>query len=231
MRMLMTMAIAAAVVAPCTTAAAQDADRKVADGGITAPGWTGRIDANAAANGQSINDTKLMAMGGDLHVVTGPAATYWNAANRATGEYTVKATFKEPAYMALNNHPHPYGIVVGGDALDSDAPKYLYCAAYGNGRFIMRGFGPKPFQLNGRGEENAAIHKAGAKGEPVTQEIAVTVRRDKVECAVNGTVVGSYPRSAVVADGRLATTDGLYGFRIGHNAEAMVSGLTMTPVK
>lgn len=231
MRMLITMITVAAVMAPCATAAAQDADRKVAGGGITAPGWTGRIDAAAAANGQTINDAKLMAMGSDLHVVTGPAATYWSPANSATGEYTVKATFKEPAYMSLNNHPHPYGIVVAGNDLDGDAPRYLYCAAYGNGRFIMRGFGPKPFQLNGRGEEHAAIRKAGAKGEPVTQEVAVTVRSDKVECAVNGTVVGSYPRSAVVADGRLATTDGLYGIRIGHNAEAVVSGLTMTPVK
>ena len=40
-----------------------------------------------------------------LHVTTGPAVTYWNPANTASGDYTVKATFKEPAYMALNDHP------------------------------------------------------------------------------------------------------------------------------
>ena len=31
---------------------------------------------------------------GGLHVTTGPAVTYWNPANVAKGDYTVKATFK-----------------------------------------------------------------------------------------------------------------------------------------
>lgn len=208
-----------------------DQDRKVAGGGITVPGWMGKIDARAAASGQSINDAKLERQGDALHVVTGPAATYWNPANRATGTYTVRATFREPEFMALNNHAHPYGIVVAGAAMDSAEPRYLYCAAYGNGRFIMRGFGPEPFQLNGRGEEHAAISKASDKGQPVTQEIAVTVHADRVDCAINGQVVGSYPKSQVVGEGRLATTDGIYGIRIGHNAEATISGLTMTVIR
>jgi len=31
-----------------------------------------------------------------------------------------------------------------------------------------------------------------------------------------------------VTDGRLKSTDGVYGIRFGHNTEATVSGLTMT---
>src|SRR5690606_33535355 len=120
-------------------------------------------------------------------------------------------------YGALNNHPHPYGIVVGGSDMGSDNQRYLYCAAYGNGNFIVRGFGPEPFQLNGRrGEAHDAVNKAAAKGEPVEQEIALSVRGDKVECAINGQVVGSYDRAAVVGEGKLASTDGVFGFRIGH---------------
>ena len=42
------------------------------------------------------------------------------------------------------------------------------------------------------------MHKAAGPGEPVTQEIAVSVKGDKVECAINGTVVGSYDKAAVV---------------------------------
>ena len=68
--------------------------------------------------------------------------TYWNPANKATGNYTVKATFTEPKYMSLNNHPHPYGIVIAGNDLGTPQQSYLYCAAYGNGKFIVRGFGP-----------------------------------------------------------------------------------------
>ena len=42
---------------------------------------------------------------------------YWNPANKASGNYTVKATFSEPKYMNLNNHPHPYGIAIAGNDL------------------------------------------------------------------------------------------------------------------
>ena len=105
--------------------------------------------------GQSLNNAKFAPDGKDLRVTTGPAVTYWNPANKATGNYTVKATFKEPKYMNLNSHPHPYGIAIAGNDLGTDQQSYLYCAAYGNGNFIVRGFGPAPFQMNGRrGETN-----------------------------------------------------------------------------
>jgi hypothetical protein len=210
-------------------AMAQDASRAVSGGGISAPGWMGKIDAGEAARGMKLEDAKLMAMGGGLHVVTGPAVTYWNPANRAMGDYTVKATFREDKYMELNNHAHPYGIVIGGNDMGTDQMSYLYCATYGDGRFIVRGFGPAAFQVNGRrGETNEAINKAAAKGQPVSQEIAVSVRGDKVECSVNGTVVGSYDKAAVVGAGKLKATDGLYGIRVGHNAETVVTGLAMS---
>ena len=162
-------------------------------------------------------------------MTTGPAVAYWNPANTASGNYTVKATFKEPKYMNLNNHPHPYGIVIAGNDMGTDQQSYLYCAAYGNGTFIVRGFGPAPFQMNGgRGAANPAVHKAAGPGEPVTQEIAVSVKGDKVECAINGTVVATYDKSALVTAGKLKSTDGVYGIRFAHNTEALVTGLTMT---
>ena len=52
--------------------------------------------------------------------------------------------------MGLNDHPHPYGVFIGGNDLGTDNQRYLYCAAYGNGNFIVRGFGPAAFQMNGR---------------------------------------------------------------------------------
>ena len=137
-----------------------DTNRLVADGGISVPGWTGKIDSNAERAGQTIKDAKLVSEGAALHVTTGPAVTYWNPANKATGNYTVTATFTESKYMNLNTHPHPYGVVIAGNDMGTAQQSYLYCAAYGNGTFIVRGFGPEPFQMNGRGAENAAVHKA-----------------------------------------------------------------------
>lgn len=224
----MTYTLAAAFLLAAGAAAAQDADRSAEDGGIHVDGWMGVVDARAAGNGATLEDARFAAEGDGLRVVTGPATTYWTD-RRLTGDYTVRATFTEPEYMALNNHPHPYGIVVAGNEMGTDGQSLLYCAAYGNGRFIVRGFGPEPFQLNGRrAEEHAAVNRAADRGEPVTQEIAVSVRGNTVECEINGTVVASYDRSDVVADGRLASTDGVYGLRFAHNTEAVVTGLSVT---
>jgi hypothetical protein len=231
MRLVYGYALAVAAVmstAPAIVAQQGEAARAVAGGGITVSGWTGKVDANEEKNGQTINSAKLAQEGKDLHVTTGPATTYWNPANKASGNYTVKATFTEPKYMNLNSHPHPYGIMIAGNDLGTPEQSYLYCAAYGNGNFIVRGFGPAPFQMNGRGEPNAAVKKAAGPGEPVTQEIAVSVKGDKVECAINGTVVGSYDKAALVTAGKLKSTDGVYGIRFAHNTDATVSGLTMT---
>lgn len=232
MRLVHTAALpltALLLAVPATAALAQDTARAVG-GGITAPGWMGKVDAREAAAGMTVDSARFMPMGADgFHVTTGPITTYWNPANTASGTYTVKATFNEPRYMSLDNHPHPYGILVGGSDMGTDQQRYLYCAAYGNGNFIVRGFGPEPFQLNGRrGETHAAVNKAAGKDQPVTQEIAVTVTDENVQCAINGTVVGTYPKADVLGTGKLASTDGVYGLRIGHNTDVMVTGLAVT---
>ena len=87
---------------------------------LSAAGWAGKIDANEQRQGKTINDAKFGKEGSAFHVTTGPAVTYWNAANQASGNYTVKATFNEPKYMNLNDHPHPYGIVIGGAGMGTD---------------------------------------------------------------------------------------------------------------
>lgn len=196
-----------------------EAVHKVEGGGISVPGWTGKADEG------EVSETKFVAEGSDFHITTGPAATYWNPAMTAKGDYTVKATFTEPKYMNLNSHPHPYGIMIAGNDLGTAQQSYLYCAAYGSGTFIVRGFGPEPFQMNGRrGEPNAAVHKAAGPGEPVTQEISMSVKGGKVTCSINGTEVASYDKAAVVTAGKLKSTDGVYGLRLAHNTDVIVSG-------
>ncbi|HEU5238183.1 MAG TPA: hypothetical protein VFU37_13690 [Pyrinomonadaceae bacterium] len=204
-----------------------ETSRSVAGGGVMVPGWTGKIDAKEETAGMTLNSAKFAKEGDALHVVTGPAVTYWNAANKASGNYTVKATFREPKFMNLNTHPHPYGIVIAGNSLGTDQQSYLYCAAYGSGKFIVRGFGPAPFQMNGRGTDDPAVNKV-AVGDPVTQEIAMSVKDDKIECSINNKVVATYDKSALVTDGKLKSTDGVYGLRFAHNTEVFVTGLKMT---
>jgi len=230
MNLVYGVASALLLVAPGLYAQAPgEPSRAVAGGGISAPGWTGKVDASEEKAGLTLQSAKFAKDGDALKITTGPATTYWNPANKATGNYTVKATFNEPKYMNLNSHPHPYGIVVAGNDLGADDQSYLYCAAYGNGNFIVRGFGPGPFQMNGgRGGANPAVNKAAGQGQPVTQEIAISVKGDRAECIINGTVVAGYDKAALVTAGKLKSLDGIYGLRFAHNTEVIVTGLSMT---
>lgn len=201
-----------------------DQSKTVAGGGISVAGWQGVADRNAP-----IANAKFAAEGSGFHITTGPAATYWNPANTASGDYTVSATFTEPKYMNLNSHPHPYGIVIAGNGLGTADQSYLYCAAYGDGNFIVRGFGPRPFQMNGQeGEANAAVHKAAAPGQPVTQDIAMSVKGGAVTCSINGKEVAHYTKADLVSAGKLKSTDGVYGLRSAHNTEVIVSNFKVT---
>ncbi|MGH9819307.1 MAG: hypothetical protein ACRD43_03985 [Pyrinomonadaceae bacterium] len=201
----------------------------VTGGGVLVKGWTGQIDAKEKTAGMTLNNAKLASEGKGLHVTTGPAVTYWNPANTAKGDYTVSATFLEPKYMNLNDHPHPYGIMIAGNDLGTENQSYLYCAAYGNGTYIIRGFGPQPFQMGGRAPvADAAVNKAAGVGQPVTQEIAITVKGQTVSCSINKKVVASFDKSALVTAGKLKSTDGVYGIRFAHNTDALVTGLKVT---
>jgi hypothetical protein len=116
------IAVALAMLAtPVIGAQGQETTRTVAGGGIPAKGWQGTADGAG-----KVEDATLSDEGKDRHVTTGPAMTYWNPANKATGNYTVKATFNEPKYMNLNNHPHPYGIVIAGNDMGTPTASYLY---------------------------------------------------------------------------------------------------------
>ncbi len=71
--------------------------------------------------GQVLNNAKLAPEGKGLQVTTGPAVTYWNPANKAAGQLHREGDVQRANYMSLNNHPHPYGIVIGGNDMGTDA--------------------------------------------------------------------------------------------------------------
>lgn len=78
------------------------------------------------------------------------------------------------------------------------------------------------------GEANDAVHKAAGKGQPVIQDVALSVKGSNVECSINGTVVARYDKALLVTGGKLKSTDGTYGLRFAHNTDVIVTGLTMT---
>ena len=228
-----TIALAVGVLVSSVDARQGDPDRVVPGGGITGAGWMGNvIDAGSLKQGRSINDSKFVASGSSITINAGPNNIYWNTAHVANGDFTVKATFAESNHLKHSNHPHPYGLFIGGKDLDTPKANLLYCSAYGNGTFIMRGFAPDTangtFRLGGnRGTANEAIRKAGPDGT-VTQDISISVRGGNVTCNINGTDVATYPVTEVVGAGKLASTNGIVGLRIGHNMDVVVTGLAIT---
>jgi hypothetical protein len=222
-----TIAIAAVVLAAVASLSAQfDRDRVIPGGGIFVEGWTGKIDAGSTRQGRTLNDSKFVQEGNALHVTAGPATTFWNPANTASGDYSVKATFVEPRFMELNSHAHSYGIVIGGNNMGTDQMSYIYCVAYGDGNALVRGFGPAVFTLLGT-SPNPAVHKAAGVGQPVTQEISWSVKGGRAECSINGAVVAGYDKAQLVGSGKLQSTDGVYGVRFSHNVEAVITGFAM----
>lgn len=222
LRIVSSMFIAALAVAPLS---AQDADRTVKDGGIKVEGWKGRVDRRAATQGKSVADSKLAMDGTALRLSVGPAGNFWNPSHTASGDYTVKATFKEHKMAA--SHPHSYGIFIGGADLESETETLMYCIAYGNGTYSIKTFnGPKVTTIVDR-EASAALKKADANGES-TNEIGWRVAGDKASCMINGTAVKTLEKSEAVAADKLKSFDGGYGLRVSHNLELSVTGLAMT---
>ena len=230
MRLVYASALAiglAVVMSTAPTAQGQDQDRVVPGGGITAPGWKGMVDKSSANFKHTVNDSKFVLAGNTITMNIGPAAVYWNPANTASGDYTISASFSEPTYMTVNTHPHPYGIFIGGKNMDTDQMSLLYCTAYGDGSFLVRGFSPTATPSGvftvGRKTPSPAVHKAEAIGKPVTQDISVSVKGDNVSCSINGTEIWTAPKASVIGAGKLDSTDGIYGLRTSHNVDVIVT--------
>ncbi len=214
-------AVAIALVVPAGLSA-QDADRKVAGGGV-APGWKGKVDANNK-QGLTINDSKFTMQGGNLMFVIGPPAIYWNPAHVAKGDFTVKGTFKDVVSEA--GHPHSAGVFIGGTNLDTDEQSYTYCVAYTDGSFMIRQFTGLKVATLSRKAPHAAVHQPGPTG--ATNEIGWTVKGGRAECVINGQVVAGYDKGQAVGAVTFQPTDGVFGIRVTHNMNLTVTGFGLS---
>ena len=97
MRLLHVPALAAAILmaspAVMNAQGKMETSRTIEGGGISVPGWTGKIDAKEEQAGQTLKSAKLAKEGNALHVTTGPAVTYWNPAQQSDRELHGKGDF------------------------------------------------------------------------------------------------------------------------------------------
>lgn len=210
--------------AATATAAGGDADRSVA-GGIQVDGWKGKVDAGAARDGKTVNDSRVAMSGGNIDMKIGPAAIYWADANTASGNYEVKASFTERAHKP--NHPHSYGLFIGGSDLETDQQAFAYCIVYADGTYSVKYFNGANVETVADRAKHDAIRKADANGS-ATNEVGWRVRGDRASCVINGTEVQSWPASQLVGTGKLKSLDGTYGVRVSHNIDVSMTPITVT---
>lgn len=180
-------------------------------------GWMLRVDRSTeAADPDAPGPIKMMPMGAGFHITTPQAAVFWNAANTASGNYTLKATFKLNKSTGFLEY---YGLIFGGSDLAGAGQQYLYFVITDDGTWLVKR------RMGGSAQEvsektpNSAIKKPDASGS-CTNTLEVRVMADKIDFVVNGTVVKSLPKT-----GPAAKTDGLYGLRINHHLDVQVDGL------
>jgi hypothetical protein len=180
-------------------------------------GWMVRADrSTSASDPDGAGAIKFMAMGGGFHAVNPQAAVYWNPANTASGNYTVKGTF---TLLKPSGHTNYYGLVFGGSDLDNAKQNYTYFLVAQDGTWLVKKRTGDTATDNVLPKTaNAAVKKPGADGKS-TNDLEVRVGADKIDYVVNGTVVGSSPKAGI-------KTDGIYGIRVNHLLEVQIDGLS-----
>jgi hypothetical protein len=170
-------------------------------------GWKVRADrSTSATDPDGAGKIQFMAMGKGFHAINPQAAVYWNPANTAKGNYTLKGTFTLNEPSGHNNY---YGLVFGGSALDGPQQTYNYFLIAQDGSFLVkRRVGDAKTEDVVAKMANAAIKKPEGNGKS-TNVLEVRVLGDKIEYVVKGTVVGSSPKAG-------ASTDGIWGIRVNH---------------
>jgi hypothetical protein len=183
-------------------------------------GWKMRVDRSTSASDPDAAGTiKFVTMGAGFHATNPQAASYYNPANAAAGNYTVKATFN---LVKPSSHTNYYGLVFGGNALDGATQEYLYFMVGQDGSFMVKHrAGDATHDVVARAA-NDAVKKPDATGKS-SNALEVRVSASKIDFAVNGTVVASTPKS-----GMAAKTDGVYGLRVNHQLEVHIDGLAMS---
>src|SRR6202171_6222803 len=133
-------------------------------------GWKLRVDRSmSASDPDAAGDIKFVEMGSGFHATNPTAAVYWNPANTATGNYTLKGTF---TLMKPSGHNNYYGLVFGGSALEAAQQSYLYFVVAQNGTWLIkRGDGEATSNVAPK-TPNDAVKKPDASGQS-TKALAV----------------------------------------------------------
>lgn len=188
-----------------------DPDRAV-KGGNFPSGWNVRPDRGTP------DAIKFSISGNVYHFMMGSAGTFYRSDWTKSGDYKFSARLTQ---KAAPSHPISYGLMIGGSDMAGPNQTYSYFLVRNLGEFyIANKEGDKrPIAIAGW-TSNPAIVKQADDGHQ-TNTLRIQVQGGDVIFFVNDKEVDRLPRTKL-------HTDGLYGFRIGHNLDVDVDQI-MTP--
>lgn len=184
----------------------------------TPAGWKMRVDkSTSASDPDGSGAIKFVTMGTGMHATNPQAATYFNPANTATGNYVLKGSF---TLVKPSSHANYYGLVFGGAEMDGANQNYLYFVVAQDGTFLIKHRAGEATHDVQAKTPHAAVAKPDASGKSVNN-LEVRVQASKIDYLINGQTVHSTPKS-----GMTVKTDGLYGARVNHQLEVHIDGLS-----
>lgn len=206
------------------TQRAKEADptNKVA-GGVTVPGWKGRIDPQAAAQGMKLADAKFAPMGKDIHITSGPAAIYYNPKDAVKGDYTVTASFSQ---TKAPSHPEAYGLFVGGANLEDPTQSYVYFLTRGDGKYLINHRAGADIHKIVDWTDTDATVKQDAAGK-ATNVLSIRATKDSVTFLANGKPVRTFSKAEMHG----FSAEGQTGIRVNHNLDVHVAGFQVKKAK
>jgi hypothetical protein len=183
-------------------------------------GWKMRSDHSSnASDPDAAGANKFLTSGSGFHAINPMAAVYWNPANTVTGNFTLKGTFK---LIKSTGEDEYYGLIFGGSGLEGAMQSYTYFMVTDDGTYLIKRRDGSGTQGISAKTPSPAVKKPDASGS-ATNELEVRVKADKIDFAINGTVVTSLPKT-----GPAAKTDGIYGIRINHQLDVQIDGFSMS---
>ena len=186
----------------------------------TPAGWKMRSDHSSnASDPDAAGANKFLASGSGFHAINPMAAVYWSPANTVTGNFTLKGTFK---LIKSTGEDEYSGLIFGGSGLEGAAQSYTYFMVTDDGTYLIKRRDGSGTQGISAKTPSPAVKKPDASGS-ATNELEVRVKADKIDFAINGTVVTSLPKT-----GPAAKTDGIYGIRINHQLDVQIDGFGMS---
>jgi len=194
----------------------EDPDRPI-KGGKFPPGWSVAPDRGTA------DQISYLLAESVYHFAMGPGGTFYSGNWTKSGDFQYSARLTQ---KQAPSHPTSYGLMIGGTNLGTPNETYSYFLVRNTGEYYIANregdrtwFSPRifseklPVTVVGW-TANPAIAKQAADGRQINT-LGMQVAGEEVVFKVNGAEVKRLPK------GKLHT-DGMYGFRIGHNLDVDV---------